>query len=61
MSKFQLYDAVRILSVPNWKNEGVESRPPRVGDIGVVVMVYDSPREGYGVEGVGSDGRAEWL
>lgn len=33
----------------------------RVGDIGVVVMVYDSPREGYGVEGVANDSRAEWV
>ena len=61
MPKFQLFDAVRVVRVPAGQRASAESRLAKVGDIGVVMMVYDSPREGYGVEGVEDDGRNEWY
>ena len=55
---FQMYDTVRVVALPSTFDPSL--REPKVGDVGVVVMVYDSPTEGYGVEGV-DDGRTIWL
>jgi hypothetical protein len=63
MPKFQLYDTVRVVRVPARQPGGHEDRfrLPRVGDTGAVVMVYETPQEGYTVEAVANDGRTEWL
>ncbi len=61
MSKFQMYDVVRVVEVPASWDLSFGFRAPSLGDLGAVVMVYDSPQEGYTVEGVGVDGRTEWM
>jgi len=62
MGKFQIYDVVRVVSVPlQISHSGSQRRVPRVGDTGAVVMAYDSPSEGYTVEAVAADGVTEWL
>ena len=62
MTKFQNYDLVRVVRIPNpLTNPDSQVRRPRVGDIGAIVMVYDSPTEGYSVEAVAADGSTKWL
>ena len=46
--KFEEYDTVRVL-VDTEKDI-------KKGDIGVVIMVYDDPTEGYEVEFINEDG-----
>jgi hypothetical protein len=62
-TKFQLYDVVRVVRLPDSAVSSVESRfrAPKIDDTGTVVMVYEQPQEGYTVEAVGSGGRTEWL
>ena len=60
-SKFQLYDIVRVVRLPEHSRAEPGFRAPRIGDTGAVVMVYDQPGEGYTVEAVSRDGRTEWL
>ena len=62
MSKFQLYDMVRVVRLPPISAQQKDRfRPPCIGDTGAVVMVYETPQEGYTVEAVASDERTEWL
>jgi hypothetical protein len=62
VSKFQLYEVVRVVQVPrDVSSLGPAKRLPRVGDTGAIVMAYDSPSEGYTVEAVTADGRTDWL
>ena len=61
MTKFKMYDSVRVLLSPASFDPSVSSPEPQAGDIGIVMMIYDSPNEAYGVEESSGDGRAEWL
>ena len=61
MNRFKMYDSVRVLLSPASFDASISSPEPRAGDIGVVMMVYDSPKEAYGVEELSGDGRPEWL
>ena len=62
MTKFEIYDVVRVVRIPDSPAiPDSQMRAPYVGDIGAVVMVYDSPSESYTVEAVAADGCTEWL
>jgi hypothetical protein len=63
MLLFKPHDRVRVVRLPvpreGMLNGGL--RPPRVGEIGEVVLAYDFPVEGYLVECPASDGSNVWL
>jgi len=61
MPMFSIYDTVRVVKPPLVHDVSLSVHTPCAGDIGVVVMAYDSPKEGYTVESIAKDGRAEWL
>lgn len=56
IAKFKIFDEVRIIAAP--RSYDADFTPPQIGEVGVVV--YKSPREGYGIEKVGKDGRIQW-
>ena len=54
-----MHDAVRVISAAEAYDKSMSE--PKLGDIGIVIMVHSSPKEGYTVEGVGTDHRVSWL
>lgn len=63
MSKFQIYDVVKVARPPRAMavGDGTSMNRPDLGDIGVIVMAYEPPCEGYTVESVLADGTRNWL
>ena len=63
MLLFNPQDKVRVVRLPPARdgmlNDGL--RPPRIGEIGVVVLAYDFPTEVYLVECPTADGSNVWL
>lgn len=58
MTKFNLYDVVQVVRIPREiRPSEINKRPPRIGDTGTVVMVFETPSEGYLVEADDS----KWL
>lgn len=57
LTKFKVFDEVRVKAMPAAYDP--DFGPPKVGEIGVVV--YMSPKDGYGIEKVSSKGHVEWL
>lgn len=61
----ELYDVVRITALhrtfhPEDSLFGGR-RLPTMGDVAVVVEIYDDPELGYELESVNEDGRTNWL
>jgi Domain of unknown function (DUF4926) len=61
MSKFAMYQTVRVVSVPAASKAWPRSGLPQIGDTGAVIEIYCEPHEAYTVESVASDGRTNWL
>jgi hypothetical protein len=61
MPRFQLYDRVRVIAAAQSFDGRLSRRAPQVGDVGTIVMAYDSPSKGYTVEAVQEDGQTAWL
>ena len=61
MPKFKMYDVVQVVRLPSQQGNEPGYRSPQIGDRGTILMVYDSPTEGYTVEAVAKDGQTKWL
>jgi hypothetical protein len=62
MLLFKPHDLVRVVRLPVPREDGLNGglRAPRIGEVGEVVLVYESP-EGYLVECPAEDGSNVWL
>jgi hypothetical protein len=61
MAKFSKYDPVRVVALPATCDLSLGTRPPAIGDIGLIVRTRDSRMESYTVEGIGKEARIQWL
>jgi hypothetical protein len=61
MTQFDLYDVVRVLRISSGiRPSTLVERPPRIGDTGTVMMVFETPMDGCIVEAGGSKWRTDF-
>jgi hypothetical protein len=64
MAKFQMFQTVRLVKIPERDARVIihnSFRAPKLGDTGAVIEIFSEPREHYFVEAVTPDGGCDWI